>query len=152
MNFKHLYYFWMAARTGGVNRAGQHLHVTPQTLSTQIKLLEERLGCQLFERSGRNIRLTDAGRIAAGYADQIFSLGLQMEDALRVSRAAHAASLVAAGSPSGSNGNADDRLTPTNRSRTAAARNNGRGNADLIQRRPALLPRSASRPHLDATS
>jgi LysR family transcriptional activator of nhaA len=66
MNFKHLYYFWMTARTGGIIRAGQRLHVTPQTLSGQIKLLEERLGCRLFERQGRNIQLTDAGRIAVG--------------------------------------------------------------------------------------
>jgi Bacterial regulatory helix-turn-helix protein, lysR family len=81
----------LAARIGGINRAGQRLHVTPQTSSAQIRLLEERRGCQLSERDGRNIRLTDAGRIAAGYADQIFAPGLQKEDALRVSRANHAA-------------------------------------------------------------
>jgi LysR family transcriptional regulator, transcriptional activator of nhaA len=83
MNFKHLYYFWMTARTGGIIRAGQRLHVTPQTLSGQIKLLEERLGCRLFERQGRNIQLTDAGRIAVGYAEQIFLLGSQLEGALK---------------------------------------------------------------------
>jgi LysR family transcriptional activator of nhaA len=93
MNFKHLYYFWVTARIGGENRAGQHLHVTPQTLSVQIKLLQERLGCQLLERNGRNVRLTDAGRIAAGYAEQIFTLGQQMEEALRASRETHAAPL-----------------------------------------------------------
>ncbi|MGF7132742.1 LysR family transcriptional activator of nhaA [Paraburkholderia sp. EB58] len=83
MNFKHLYYFWMTARTGGVIRAGQRLHLTPQTLSGQIKLLEERLGCRLFERQGRNIRLTDAGQIAVGYAEDIFLLGSQLEGALK---------------------------------------------------------------------
>ncbi|HEY3599779.1 MAG TPA: transcriptional activator NhaR [Paraburkholderia sp.] len=83
MNFKHLYYFWMAARTGGVIRAGQRLHVTPQTLSGQIKLLEERLGCQLFERNGRNVQLTEAGRVAVGYAEEIFLLGSQLEGALK---------------------------------------------------------------------
>jgi LysR family transcriptional activator of nhaA len=83
MNFKHLYYFWMTARTGGVIRAGQRLHVTPQTLSGQIKLLEERLGCRLFERQGRNVQLTDAGRVAVGYAEEIFLLGSQLERALK---------------------------------------------------------------------
>ncbi|HLL20147.1 MAG TPA: LysR family transcriptional regulator, partial [Rubrivivax sp.] len=52
MNFKHLYYFWVAAKAGGVVRAGAQLHITPQTLSGQIKLLEERLGRQLFRKSG----------------------------------------------------------------------------------------------------
>jgi LysR family transcriptional activator of nhaA len=83
MNFKHLYYFWMTARTGGVIRAGQRLHVTPQTLSGQIKLLEDRLGCRLFERQGRNVQLTDAGRVALGYAEEIFLLGSQLEGALK---------------------------------------------------------------------
>jgi LysR family transcriptional regulator, transcriptional activator of nhaA len=83
INFKHLYYFWMIARTGGVIRAGERLHVTPQTLSGQIKLLEDRLGCQLFERNGRNVQLTDAGRIAVEYAEEIFLLGSQLEGALK---------------------------------------------------------------------
>ena len=83
MNFKHLYYFWMTARTGGVIRAGQRLNLTPQTLSGQIKLLEERLGCRLFERQGRNIQLTDAGHVAVGYAEEIFLLGSQLEGALK---------------------------------------------------------------------
>jgi LysR family transcriptional regulator, transcriptional activator of nhaA len=83
MNFKHLYYFWMIARSGGVIRAGQRLHVTPQTLSGQIKLLEERLDCELFERNGRNVQLTDAGRIAVEYAEEIFLLGSRLEGALK---------------------------------------------------------------------
>jgi LysR family transcriptional activator of nhaA len=83
VNFKHLYHFWMTARTGSIKRAGLRLHLTPQTLSSQIKVLEERLGCQLFERTGRNLRLTDAGRLAATYAEEIFLLGSQLEDALR---------------------------------------------------------------------
>ncbi|CAM2151974.1 protein of unknown function [Pararobbsia alpina] len=83
MNYKHLYYFWMVARIGGVVRASQRLHITPQTLSGQIKLLEDRLGCALFEREGRHIRLTEAGRVAARYADDIFTKGLQLEAAVR---------------------------------------------------------------------
>jgi len=83
MNYKHLYYFWMTARTGVIIRAGQRLHITPQTLSGQIKLLESRLGCRLLERVGRNVQLTDAGRIAFRYADEIFLLGAQLESELR---------------------------------------------------------------------
>ena len=83
MNFKHLHYFWVAAKAGGIVRAGEQLHTTPQTLSGQIKLLEARLGRRLFRKSGRQLELTDEGRLALGYADQIFSLGEEMESALR---------------------------------------------------------------------
>jgi LysR family transcriptional activator of nhaA len=83
MNFRHLYYFWVAAKAGGVMRAGEQLHTTPQTLSGQIKLLEERLGRRLFRKSGRNLELTDDGRLALRYADEIFSLGSELETALR---------------------------------------------------------------------
>ena len=83
MNFKHLYYFWMTAREGGVTRAGEHLHVTPQTLCGQIKLLEHRLGCRLFERRGRRVHLTEAGHVALAYAEEIFTLGAKLESALK---------------------------------------------------------------------
>ena len=83
MNFKHLYYFWMTANTGGVLRASALLHITPQTLSSQIKKLEERLGRRLFERDGRTVRLTEAGRVAVGYAAQIFDLGHRLEASLK---------------------------------------------------------------------
>lgn len=83
MNFKHLYYFWVTAKAGGVMRAGEQLHTTPQTLSGQIHLLEERLGRQLFQKSGRNMELTEDGRLALGYADQIFALGAELETAVR---------------------------------------------------------------------
>ena len=82
MNYKHLYYFWATAKAGGVLRAAQQLHVTPQTLSGQIKLLEDRLGCPLLRRSGRGLELTEEGRTALGYADQIFALGAELEAAL----------------------------------------------------------------------
>jgi LysR family transcriptional activator of nhaA len=87
MNFKHLHYFWVTAKAGGVVKAGERLHITPQTLSGQIKLLEERLGRKLFRKSGRNLELTDDGRVALRYADDIFSLGQELEQALRVRRA-----------------------------------------------------------------
>lgn len=86
MNFKHLHYFWVTAKAGGIVRAGEQLHTTPQTLSGQIKLLEAWLGRRLFRKSGRQLELTDEGRLALGYADQIFTLGVEMESALRQAR------------------------------------------------------------------
>ena len=86
MNFKHLHYFWVTARAGGVMRAGQQLHTTPQTLSGQIKLLEERLGRRLFRKAGRKLELTEDGRVALGYADEIFNLGGELESAMRHKR------------------------------------------------------------------
>jgi LysR family transcriptional activator of nhaA len=83
MNFKHLYYFWVTAKAGGIMRAGEQLHTTPQTLSGQIKVLEDWLGRKLFRRAGRQLELTEHGRLALGYADQIFSLGQDLETALR---------------------------------------------------------------------
>ena len=83
MNFKHLHYFWVTAKAGGVMRAGEQLHTTPQTLSGQIRLLEEDLGRKLFQKSGRTMELTEAGRMALGYADQIFALGGELETAVR---------------------------------------------------------------------
>ena len=79
MNFKHLHYFWVAAKAGGIMRAGEQLHAAPQTVSTQIKLLENRLGGKLFRKSGRHLELTDAGRVALGYAENIFTLGTELE-------------------------------------------------------------------------
>jgi len=86
MNFKHLYYFWATAKAGGIMRAGEQLHTTPQTLSTQIKLLEDRLGCALFKKSGRRLELTDDGRVALGYAEQIFALSAELEAAIGKAR------------------------------------------------------------------
>lgn len=83
MNFKHLHYFWVAAKAGGVVKAGEQLHTTPQTLSAQIKLLEQRLGRRLFRKAGRQLELTDDGRVALRFADEIFSLGQELESSLR---------------------------------------------------------------------
>lgn len=84
MNFKHLYYFWKVATAGGVMRAGEELHITPQTISGQVQLLEANLGTELFARHGRNLELTENGRLALGYADEIFSLGAELEQVLRL--------------------------------------------------------------------
>jgi LysR family transcriptional activator of nhaA len=85
VNYKHLYYFWATAKAGGVMRAGEQLHITPQTLSGQIKLLEQRLGCALFTKAGRRLELTEAGRTALRFADQIFALGDDLQAALSAS-------------------------------------------------------------------
>ena len=89
MNFKHLHYFWVTAKAGGVMRAGEQLHTTPQTLSGQIKLLEGWLGRALFRKQGRQLELTEDGRLALGYADQIFALGAELETALTQARGGH---------------------------------------------------------------
>lgn len=86
MNFKHLHYFWVTARAGGVVRAGEQLHTTPQTLSGQIKLLEDRLGRSLFRKNGRRLELTEDGRVALRYADEIFHLGSELEQAMQEKR------------------------------------------------------------------
>ena len=83
INFKHLHYFWVVAKQGGIARASEVLHLTPQTISGQINLLEDNLGQALFARSGRNLELTETGRFALGYADEIFTLGSELEENLR---------------------------------------------------------------------
>ena len=82
MNLKHLHYFWTVARTGSVAAAAERLHLTPQTVSAQIKLLEDALGSALFQPAGRGLKLTEAGRLALGYADEIFALSDALEATL----------------------------------------------------------------------
>jgi len=83
INYKHLHYFWVVARQGGITRASERLHITPQTISGQISLLEDSIGEALFSKAGRNLELTETGRLALGFADEIFSLGGELEEALR---------------------------------------------------------------------
>jgi LysR family transcriptional activator of nhaA len=82
VNYKHLHYFWAVAREGGVARASERLHLTPQTISGQLSLLEEYLGVDLFTRVGRNLELTESGRLVLSYADEIFSLGGELEEVI----------------------------------------------------------------------
>lgn len=82
LNYKHLHYFWVVAKCGGIGRASEQLHLTPQTISGQITLLEESLGASLFDRVGRGIELNETGRMVFSYADEIFSLGEELEDML----------------------------------------------------------------------
>lgn len=82
VNYKQLHYFWQVARAGSIARASEQLDLTPQTLSGQIGLLETSLNTVLFRRVGRGLELTEAGRLALSYADEIFEVGAEMEQAL----------------------------------------------------------------------
>ncbi len=75
LNFKHLHYFWMVARSGSIASASKHLHLTPQSISSQLSELEGRLGVALFRRVGRGLELTETGQRIFSYADEIFALG-----------------------------------------------------------------------------
>jgi LysR family transcriptional activator of nhaA len=75
LNYHHLLYFWVVAKEGSVTRASKELRLAHPTISGQIHRLEEVLGEKLFARKGRNLVLTDTGRVAFRYADEIFSLG-----------------------------------------------------------------------------
>jgi LysR family transcriptional activator of nhaA len=83
INYKHLHYFWVVARQGGIARASESMHITPQTISAQISLLENSLGEALFSKTGRNLELTETGRLVQSYADEIFSLGSELEEMVR---------------------------------------------------------------------
>lgn len=87
LNYKQLHYFWRVAKDGGVARAAERLHLTPQTLSGQVALLEESLGEALFRRVGRRLELTEAGQLALSYAEDIFRTGGELEEVLRGGRA-----------------------------------------------------------------
>jgi LysR family transcriptional activator of nhaA len=78
LNYGHLQYFWVVAREGSVARAAEVLHVTPQTISGQLKLLDQAVGDRLFDRSGRNLVLSSTGRVVFQYADEIFSIGAEL--------------------------------------------------------------------------
>ncbi|MES9967415.1 MAG: transcriptional activator NhaR [Sedimenticola sp.] len=80
INYKHLHYFLMVAKEGSIARAGERLHLTPQTISGQLSQLEQNLGQILFNRVGRKLELTETGRLVLSYADEIFSLGGELEE------------------------------------------------------------------------
>jgi len=83
LNYHHLLYFHTVAREGSVTKASEVLRLAQPTLSGQIRKLEESLDEKLFIRQGRNLALTDIGRVVYRYADEIFSLGRELQDALR---------------------------------------------------------------------
>ncbi|MES3022317.1 MAG: LysR family transcriptional regulator [Pseudomonadota bacterium] len=82
INFRHLYYFWVVAKEGSITRAAERLGLAIQTVSSQLSLLDQAVGKALFTLQGRRLVLTEPGRLALAYADQIFLLGEQLQEAL----------------------------------------------------------------------
>lgn len=83
INYKHLYYFWIVAKTGSIARASEQLHVTPQTISGQLSLFEQVHGETLFKKTSRRFELSEAGRLVLAYAEEIFALGQELEQVLQ---------------------------------------------------------------------
>ncbi len=83
LNYNHLHYFWVVATEGSIARASEKLFLTPQTISGQLRTLEEALGAKLFKRSGRNLALTETGQVVLSYADDMFRLGSELRDVVR---------------------------------------------------------------------
>ncbi|MBK8695030.1 MAG: transcriptional activator NhaR [Deltaproteobacteria bacterium] len=81
-NYHHLHYFWVVARKGSIVAAAAELHVSQPTISLQLKELERSLDRKLLERSGRSLTLTAAGHVVYSYAQEIFSLGQALVDAV----------------------------------------------------------------------
>ncbi|MGD9550242.1 MAG: LysR family transcriptional regulator [Burkholderiaceae bacterium] len=75
LNYRHLYYFWVVAKEGGFARAAQRLDMAIQTVSVQVRALEQDLGCQLLKPSGRGVVVTEAGQAVLTRAEEIFQLG-----------------------------------------------------------------------------
>ena len=88
LNFRHLLYFWMVAKEGSITLAAERLGLSVQTISTQLGQLERQLGYGLLAPQGRSLTLTDAGRTALKYAEQIFHLGAELRRGLAETRAA----------------------------------------------------------------
>ncbi|HEY0671230.1 MAG TPA: transcriptional activator NhaR [Longimicrobiales bacterium] len=82
INYHHLRYFWVVAHEGTITGATRHLHLTQPAISAQLRKLERSLGEKLFEKSGRNLVLTEAGKIVLRYADEIFVLGHELTETL----------------------------------------------------------------------
>ena len=96
LNYNHLHYFWTVANEGSIARASELLHITPQTISGQLKLLEEVVGEPLFQRVGRGLALTENGRLIKQYADEIFTIGAELSQVVRI-RHSHASPVLTVG-------------------------------------------------------
>lgn len=83
LNYNHLYYFWTVARNGSVTKAADILALTPQTISGQIRALENSIGKKLFEKAGRKLILTRFGQTLFEYCDDIFKLGNELIDIVK---------------------------------------------------------------------
>ena len=86
LNYNHLLYFWTVAREGSIAKATKSLHLTPQTISGQLKLLEESVGEPLFHRVGRGLSMTETGHMVYQYADEIFMLGAELTSRVKTGR------------------------------------------------------------------
>jgi LysR family transcriptional regulator, transcriptional activator of nhaA len=82
LNYHHLFYFWTVAREGTIAKASESLRLAPPTISEQIRSLEESFGAKLFEKKGRGLVLTDSGRVAYDYAEEIFTRGQELTEVL----------------------------------------------------------------------
>jgi LysR family transcriptional regulator, transcriptional activator of nhaA len=83
LNYRHLHYFWVVAKEGGFARAAERLDMAVQTVSAQVKALEESLGHQLLKPQGRGLTLTEAGEAAFARAEEIFRIGQGLPTAVR---------------------------------------------------------------------
>ena len=83
LNYHHLRYLYAVGRTGSISKASRELHVSSPAISSQLRDLEEHLGEKLFARSGRNLVLTEIGRIVFSYAEEIFSLGQELMSTIK---------------------------------------------------------------------
>ncbi|NYE61147.1 LysR family transcriptional activator of nhaA [Duganella sp. 1224] len=83
LNYKHLRYFWMVARSGSIAKAAEQLHLTPQSISGQLTEFADTLGVELFRRVGRRLELTDTGQRILRHAEDIFSAGDDLLDVVR---------------------------------------------------------------------
>lgn len=88
-NYRHLYYFWVVAKEGGMARGATRLGMAVQTVSAQVRLLEQSLGYALFKPAGRGMALTEAGQAAMAHAEQIFQIGEQLPAAVRDAATGH---------------------------------------------------------------
>jgi LysR family transcriptional activator of nhaA len=89
LNYHHLLYFWTMAREGSISKAANSLHLSQPTISGQLRQLEKSVGSKLYERHGRDLRLTDTGKMVFDYAEEIFSTGQELMERLKGTQAGH---------------------------------------------------------------
>lgn len=110
LNYRHLHYFWVVAKEGGLSRAAARLGVAVQTVSAQVRLLEEALGHPLLKPLGRGLVLTEAGQEAFARAEAIFQLGQELPQAVRTAASRQPALRLAVGLSDGLSKLATQRL------------------------------------------
>lgn len=86
LNYNHLYYFWMVCKQGSISKAAEALFLTPQTVTGQIKALEDRMAGKLTKRNGRTVEPTELGQLVYKYADRMFGLSYEMLDIVNYSQ------------------------------------------------------------------